>query len=505
MRYLTAVFVGFLLGILVTQISENEIKHAIDKIKQFKFIEKVEGHSGYWMEEVGEEESEKAEEEKEVRKGKVKFIPVSFAEIAEKVAPAVVNINTTRVEKYPNPFYKWFFEPFEEEPFGEFFKRFFGPRMPPYLERRQRSLGSGFIISPDGYIVTNAHVIKGAKDIRVTLYDGRTFKAKVVGIDEKTDLAVLKIDVDEKLPYLTWDDSDKIRVGDWVIAIGNPFGLGHTVTAGIVSAKGRSIGLTNYDNFIQTDAAINPGNSGGPLVDLEGKVVGVNTAIVGPSFVGIGFAIPSNLARKIVERLIKEGKVERAWLGVYIQAVTPELAKQLGLEKPEGALVAEVIPNSPAEKAGLKPGDVIIEFDGKRIKSYNELPIIVSLTPVGKKVKLKVIREGKIKEFELTLERMPEEVQKAQVKPERKEKSTVKVENFGVVLEDTPEGVKVVQVEPGSPADLAGLIPGDIILEVNKKKVSSAQEVAENLSNLESVLLLVKRGERKIFIAMSIK
>ena len=480
----------------------EKLSHGKAEIKRGK-QERIFG----WGEEEGEEKEEKSEAgEKGARKfSKFAGAIPSFSEIVENVRKGVVNISTTRVERRANPF-RWFFGPGpfgQKDPFEEFFKRFFGE---PEIERYSRSLGSGFIVTQDGYIVTNSHVVKNARDINVTLWDGRSFKAKIVGIDDATDIAVLKIDA-ENLPYLRFGNSEDLKVGDWVIAIGNPFGLGHTVTVGVVSAKGRSLGLTRYEDFIQTDAAINPGNSGGPLINLKGEVVGINTAILNPSgmavYAGIGFAIPASLAKKIVPMLIKKGKVERAWLGVYIQEVTPEIAKALGI-KPQGALVSEVIQGSPADKAGIKRGDVIVEFDGKPVKSYKELPIMVSLTPINKKVKVKVIRNGEVKELEVVLGKMPEErVSRARPVPEKREEG-ITIEEFGFSVQDSPDGPRVSSVKPGSPAALAGIRPGDIIVEVNRQAVKSAEELKEKLKNKKSVLFLIKRGERTLFVAIRI-
>lgn len=432
-----------------------------------------------------------------------------IADIVEEVKKGVVNISTTRVEKQQNPFY-WFFGP---GPFGqrereEFFRRFFGE---PEIERFSRSLGSGFIISPDGYVVTNSHVVKGAKDIKVTLWDGRNYDAKLVGMDEATDISILKIDL-KGLPFLKFGDSDSLRVGDWVIAIGNPFGLGHTVTVGVVSAKGRSLGIARYEDFIQTDAAINPGNSGGPLLNLKGEVIGINTAILNPSgmatYAGIGFAIPSSLASGIVSSLIKEGKVKRAWLGVYIQEVSPEIAKAMGLPEPFGALVTEVLSGSPAEKAGLKRGDIIIEFDGKKVKSFRELPLMVSLSPVNKKSTLKVIRDGRELSFEIVLMEMPDESKIAQQPGEQEQQETqeegIYLKNFGMRIKDSPNGPQIVAVDPGSAANMAGINQGDIIVEVNRKEVKSASDVEKLLKDQKSALFLLNRGGRYVYVAIRI-
>lgn len=492
-------------GIESGTIGKIEVGNPIEEVK-----EKVLGEKA--KKEEKKEEAEQSIEKNEQKKSKEgetvssKFgaLP-SFAEIVERVSKGVVNISTTRVEEQQNPFW-WFFGP-GPGPGEEFFRRFFGE---PQRRVPTRSLGSGFLISSDGYIVTNSHVVRGATDINVTLWDGRTFKAKIVGIDDATDIAILKIDATD-LPFLKFGDSNELRVGDWVIAIGNPFGLGHTVTVGVVSAKGRSLGITRYEDFIQTDAAINPGNSGGPLINIKGEVIGINTAILNPSGMsvnaGIGFAIPSSLAKDIVPMLIAKGKVERAWLGVYIQEVTPEIAKQLGLKEAKGALVSDVIPGSPADKVGVKRGDVIIEFDGKKVETWRQLPIMVSLSPVNKKAKLKIVRDGKELEVEVVLAKMPEEQQLArQQTPEQQQpqQQGVELKQFGITIQDTPDGPKVVSVEPGSPAQMAGITAGDIIVEVNRKQVKSSAEIANILKDQKSALFLINREGRTIFVAIRI-
>ncbi len=331
--------------------------------------------------------------------------PQSFADLVEKVKPAVVNISTETTVRIPGNPFRHFFGPDEEGPFGDFFKRFFGDI--PDRELKQQSLGSGFIIDKDGYIITNNHVVEGADEIKVKLADKREFKARVVGRDPKTDLALIKISsIFKDLPTLPLGDSDKIRVGDWVLAIGNPFGLEHTVTQGIISATGRVIGSGPYDNFLQTDAPINPGNSGGPLINLKGEVIGINTAIIA-SGQGIGFAIPSNMAKTVITQLKEKGKVTRGWIGVSIQSMTPELAQSFGLKDTRGALVADIVPGGPADKAGLKRGDIIISFDGKEINEMSELPRIVAETPIGKTVNLKIIRNGKEKVLKITIAPLP--------------------------------------------------------------------------------------------------
>ena len=331
--------------------------------------------------------------------------PQSFADLVQKVKPAVVNISTTSTVKMPGSPFRHFFGPDEGGPFGDFFQRFFGDV--PDQELKQQSLGSGFIIDKDGYIITNNHVVEGADEIKVKLADGKEYKAKVIGRDPKTDLALIKISsIFKDLPALPLGDSDKIRVGDWVLAIGNPFGLEETVTKGIISATGRAIGSGPYDNFLQTDAPINPGNSGGPLINLSGEVIGINTAIIS-SGQGIGFAIPSNMAKKISPQLKEKGKVTRGWIGVSVQSVTPEIAQALGLKEPRGALVGEVVPGGPADAAGIKRGDVIASFDGKEINKIGELPLVVAETPAGKTVNAKVIRDSKELSLTVKLAEMP--------------------------------------------------------------------------------------------------
>ncbi len=389
--------------------------------------------------------------------------PQSFADLVQKVKPAVVNIRTTSTVKVPGSPFRHFFGPEDGGPFGDFFHRFFGDV--PDQELKQQSLGSGFIIDRDGYIITNNHVVDGADDIKVKLADGKDYTAKVIGRDPKTDLALIKISSFFKdLTALSLGDSDQMRVGDWVLAIGNPFGLEETVTQGIISATGRAIGSGPYDNFLQTDAPINPGNSGGPLINLKGEVIGINTAIIS-SGQGIGFAIPSNMAKKITSQLKEKGKVSRGWIGVSVQSVTPEIAQAFGLKETQGALVGEVVPGGPADAAGLKRGDVIISFDGKEIKKIGELPLVVADTPAGKTAEVKVIRDAK--ELSLTV--------KVAEQPSGKIPSAGRLspEGFGLTVENiTPQimselqlkqrsGVVVANVQPGSLADDAGLKAGD--------------------------------------------
>lgn len=440
----------------------------------------------------------------------------SFAAVAKKAMPAVVNISTTqqierrrRIPPFPMPGPS----PFGgEDPFEEFFRRFFGDRPP---LGPQRSLGSGFIISEEGYIITNNHVVGNADKITVRLSSPREeeYEATVVGTDDKTDLALIKINATHALPTVPLGSSAALQVGDWVLAIGNPFGLEQTLTVGIVSAKGRVIGIGPYDDFIQTDASINPGNSGGPLLNLKGEVVGVNTAIFSQSGgnIGIGFAIPVDLAKSIVAQLRETGKVTRGWLGVAIQAVTPELAKSFGLDEPKGALVAEVTKGGPAEKAGLERGDIIIAFNGTTIKDSHELPTLVAQSPVGSKARVTVLRRGKERTFTVTLGELTDQ----QARAERGETSQ---ERWGMTVADlSPEiarrfqldrdqkGVVVIEVEPGSPADLGGIRPRDVIEEVNRQRVESVEDFTKAIAETkdqETLLLLVRRGNSTSFFAL---
>ncbi len=425
-----------------------------------------------------------------------------FVELAEKLKPGVVNISTTKIIRTASPFFPGPMDPF----FKQFFERFFGP-IP--KEFKEKSLGSGFVISKDGYILTNNHVIEKASDIRVKTFSGNVYKAKVVGKDPKLDVALLKITPKKDLTPLPLGDSSKLRVGEWVMAIGNPFGLSETVTVGIVSAKGRIIGMGPYDNFIQTDAAINPGNSGGPLINMAGEVVGINTAIV-KGGQGIGFAIPIDMVKSILPQLKEKGKVVRGWLGVYVQEVTPELAKAFGLEKPEGALVSDVVKGSPADKAGIKSGDIIVEFDGKPVKAMHDLPRIVAATPPGKVVKVKVLRKGKKKVFTVKIAELKEE-SLSEVRPSAAKTLGMEVQNITPEIKEqlglrTSNGVIVTHVEPGSPADDAGLLKGDIIIEANRKRVKNVDDfnrIFEESRRHKRILLLVKRRSTMFFTVVS--
>lgn len=429
------------------------------------------------------------------------------AEIVEAARPAVVNISTTRTVKLQENL-----NPFFEDPF---FRRFFGDRFKTPKERKTASLGSGVIVNSGGYILTSNHVIQGAEEIKVTLYDKREFKGKVVGGDAMTDIGVVKIEADN-LPTIKLGDSDKLRVGEKVFAIGSPYGLNQTVTMGIVSAVGRAnVGIADYEDFIQTDAAINPGNSGGAMVNVKGELVGINTAIFSTSggYQGIGFAVPTNMAKSVMESLISKGKVVRAWLGVTIQSLTPELAKQFDLKDEKGALVGDVVEGSPAEKSGLQRGDVIVEFEGKKIEEPNQLKNMVASTEPGKEVTLKIIREKKTETKEVTVSELSAEIQKA---------SKGEYDNLlkGVMAQDlTPEiysrlnlpknlrGVIVADIDEESPA-AAVIMQGDVIQEINKQKITSAKEYEKLVSTIKpgsDVLLLIYRGGASIYVTLSNK
>ena len=435
--------------------------------------------------------------------------PQSFSDLAEKVKPAVVNISVTSTVKIPGNPFRHFFGPDEGGPFGDFFHKFFGDV--PDKELKQQSLGSGFIIEKDGYIITNNHVVEGADEIKVKLTDGREFHAKVIGRDPKTDLALIKISSPfQSLPVLSLGDSEKIRVGDWVLAIGNPFGLEYTVTQGIISATGRVIGSGPYDNFLQTDAPINPGNSGGPLINLRGEVVGINSAII-PGGQGIGFAIPSNLAKEVISQLKEKGKVVRGWIGVSIQSVTQELAKSFGLTEAKGALVGDVVPKGPADAAGIKRGDIITSFNGKDIKNSTDLPRIVAETPVGKDADVTVMREGK----ELHLKIKVAEMTEARIASQTHEEPL----GLGMRVDDISprvqrelgirdkSGVIVTDIQPNSPADDAGIKVGDIIKEVNRKPVKDKNDyeaILKQTGKSKSVLLLINREGQTFYVAINL-
>ena len=445
-----------------------------------------------------------------------RMIPASFAELAEQVSPAVVNISTVRVVKDRGGYFS-FRTPHgqrsprqERDPF-DFFDRFFGPQPQP-RERKARSLGSGFIIDSKGYIITNNHVIENAEEITVRLANEIEYQAEIIGRDPTTDLALIKINAKNHLPFVRLGDSEKVRVGDWVVAIGNPFGLDHTVTAGIISAKGRVIGAGPYDNFLQTDASINHGNSGGPLLNLKGEVIGINTMIsaVGQ---GIGFAIPVDMAKIVVTQLKDKGKVTRAWLGVMFQEVTQELAKSFGLKNRSGALIADVLPDGPAKDAGIKRGDIIVAFNGKELKHHSDLPALVAHTPVGSIAEVKIIRKGKEKTISVKLGERDEEQIVAGLVPSKEEKLGIRVQELTPELAQRLEiglksGVIIAEVDQNGPAAEAGLRPGDVILEIDQKQVTDLEVYQEAISEAKKdnvVLFLVKRGQATQFYAVKVE
>jgi serine protease Do len=442
--------------------------------------------------------------------------PGSFADLAARLSPTVVNVKVVKVEKVGN-FPSFPQEGMPEGPFKDFFDRFFEqmPNMPQNPQGpRIKGAGSGVIISQDGYVLTNNHVIDGAKDVTVTLADHQEYKARIVGRDAKTDLAVLKIEAKESFKAANMGDSDNLKVGDWVVAIGNPFGLNNTVTSGIVSAKGRVIGAGPYDNFIQTDASINPGNSGGPLFNMNGEVVGINTAIVAQGQ-GIGFAIPVNTVKPLIPQLETKGEVTRGYLGVNIQTITPALEKALKLQVQKGALVADLTANGPAAQAGIQRGDVIVAYNGKEIADSHELPVLVAATPIGQQATVTVLRNGEKLQVPVKVGQLPEEradhafLPEGAVQPAR--------EKWGLQLQDlnpqmagrlhlqSDKGVIVAAVKPGSRADEAGVQKGDVILEVNRQPISSVQDVMEKINGTQDkdhLLLLMQRGPNKLFVPL---
>jgi serine protease Do len=432
--------------------------------------------------------------------GEARALP-DFITLAKKLKPVVVNISATQTAERRTG-------PDRGDPFGELQRRFFGG--PPRGQPPQQSLGSGFIIDPDGSILTNNHVVDNAQKIVVKLSDQREFDAKIVGRDPKTDIAVIKIDAKGDLPAAALGDSSRLEVGEWVVAIGNPFGLDNTVTAGIISAKGRHIGAGPYDDFIQTDASINPGNSGGPLINLRGEVIAINTAIFSQSGgnIGIGFATPINLAKEILPQLKSKGKVTRGWLGVSIQEVTPDLATSLGLEHHRGGLVSDITKNGPAERAGIKTGDVIVQFGDTEIKQANELPALVARLRPETTAQVKLLRDKK----ELTVSVTVGELKEAEVAAAAQEKGELGLavqkvtpdmaESLGL---DRPQGVVITAVEPGSLADEAGLQEGDVILEINRKPVRDVADYRKAVAEAKKgarLLFLVKREGASLFVTL---
>jgi serine protease Do len=438
----------------------------------------------------------------------------TFVDIAKSVKPAVVNIYATKNGRGEGSGMTPFDDPLFRKFFGdEFFRKFEHPK-----EKKERGLGSGVIVDSNGLIITNNHVVGKADEIRVTLSDKREFKAKLIGTDPKTDVAVVKIEA-TGLPSVPWADSDKLEVGEFVLAVGNPFGLTQTVTLGIVSALGRAAGIAEYEDFIQTDAAINPGNSGGALVNVRGELVGINTAIFSQSGgnMGIGFAVPSNMAQSIMGQLVQTGKVVRGWLGVSIQELTPELASQFGITETKGVLVSDVMEDSPAKKAGFERADVIVEYDGKPMDSPAHLRNAVAQTPVGKKVAIKFIRDKKAKTVDLTIVEQPKSMAQSGEEDGGESATPTGVlssldvrdlteelaSRYG--LKSSDRGVVIVRVRAGSTAEELGVREGDIVLEVNRQSVTSVkafEKVAGKLPKDQAVLLLLKRQGRTIYLTL---
>src|SRR5215472_11127847 len=432
----------------------------------------------------------------------------SFAPVVKAVLPTVVNISSSKVVRTPNQLYGPMMDPFFQQFFGDGADgRFNIPR-----ERRERSLGSGVIVSPEGYILTNNHVVDGATDIRVTLSDKREFKATIIGTDPKTDVAVLRVE-GAKLPAVTIGDSSKVQVGDYALAIGDPFGVGQTVTMGIVSAKGRTnLGIEDYEDFIQTDAPINPGNSGGALVNDRGELIGINTAILSHGSggnEGIGFAVPVNLAREVMDQILKNGKVTRAYLGIIPQDVTPAIAKGMGQSEPRGVLVGDVSPNSPAQASGLQRGDIILEVNGKPVANANELRMTISMMQPGSEAKLKVVHDGRQRELTIKLHELPTEQAENDHETGDRQQAPAGVEVGNLTpemaqqlnLPPTTTGVVVKRVNPTSPLADSGLREGDVIQEVNHQPVKNVSDFY-NAMHKDAVnpLLLVNRGGRTLFI-----
>jgi serine protease Do len=448
--------------------------------------------------------------------------PDSFADLAAKLLPSVVNISTSQTLKAPPQGAMPQLPP--GSPLEDLFKNFLGPK--PNAPRHVTSLGSGFIIDPSGYIVTNNHVIEDSDQITVSLQDGTQMPAKVVGRDAKTDIALLKVTPRKPLPATHFGDSDKARIGDWVIAIGDPFGIGSTVTAGIVSARNRNINAGPYDDFIQTDAPINRGNSGGPLFDVDGNVIGINSQIYTPSggSVGIGFAIPANLAREVVNQLRQFGIARRGWIGVRIQPVTPEIAEGLGLPTTQGALVADVTKGGPAAKAGLYNGDLVTGFDGKAVPDDRALPRIVADTPIGKTVNMDVLRKGRKQTLRITVQKLADDAKadKPSKAPPAPVKNQSKLSQLGLSLGALDggarakfkigagvQGVLVSSVEAGSPAAEKNLRPGDVIVEVAGQPVKTPDDVAKRVggdvkAGKKSELMLINRDGDLTYVGLKL-
>ena len=433
----------------------------------------------------------------------------AFSEIASAVSPSVVNISTTKVMRRDAG-------PLSDDPLFDFFSPFHNFKMP--KKWKEQSLGSGVIVSTDGYIITNNHVVEQADEIRVTLFDKRSFKAKIIGADTKTDVAIVKIEADS-LMAAQWGDSDKLQVGEFVLAIGNPYGLSHTVTMGIISAVGRAnVGIADYEDFIQTDAAINPGNSGGPLVNIKGELIGINTAIFSRSggYQGIGFAVPSNMTRLVMNQLVQKGKVTRGWLGVTIQELTPELSNKFGLKNEKGALVGDVSKGSPAEKAGIKRGDIILEYNGKKITDVGGLRNMVAQSKVGSEVQIIIMRGGKEYTMNVGIAELPKDISEAVPGSAPDDSGFEGLSGLSVMdlsreiarqlgLNKDERGVVVMRVEAGSPAEEAGVRKGDVIQEVDRKKIEGLSDYNKAIAGLrqdDPALLFLNRGGKKFYVTV---
>jgi serine protease Do len=443
-------------------------------------------------------------------------LSTAFANVADQVNPSVVTIFTeTIIKQRRSPFFQFPFEEF----FGEDFQKYFQSPQVPEHEQKQYGLGSGVIVSADGIIITNNHVVEGADNIKIRLIDEKEYRAEIKGVDPRSDLAIIKIDAGN-LPYLKMGDAEKARVGEWVLAIGSPLSpeLAHTVTSGIISAKGRSGIFDNgqYEDFIQTDAAINPGNSGGALVNLRGQLIGINTAIASRTggFMGIGFAIPSNLAQKVMNDILQKGKVVRGWLGVIIQDVNPEIANALDLKTPTGALISSVQEGSPAEKAGLKSEDVVIKFGAKSVKNSRDLSNLVAAAEPNEEVVLTVLRDGKEKEIKVKLaERLEDQQTITQVQPNAVEKVGMEVADITpdliqkYELKVKKDGVVITKIEKNSLASQSGLQPGDVILKINRKdirNVSEYNEIIDDVKAGDTLLFYIQRNDSKLFVAFTL-